>query len=142
MWLLNFLPDWLFYATALIGVIGLVASKFISFIPFLNTYRLPVSIGSLLLLLISIWFIGGAANEEKWQARVKELEAKIAVAEQKSADENVKIQTKVINKIDVVKVRGQDIIQYVDREVTVYDTQCVIPKPFIEAHNRAAEAVK
>lgn len=142
MWLLNFLPDWLFYATALIAIAGLVAAKFVSFIPLLTTYKLPITIGSGLLLLVSVWFIGGAANEEKWQARVKELEAKIAIAEQKSAEENVKIQTKVVQKIDIVKVRGEEIIQFVDREVKVYDSQCVIPKPFIEAHNRAAEGVK
>lgn len=142
MWILNFLPDWIFYLTAIVGVAALVAARFASFIPLLAPYKLPVSIGGFLVLLISMWFIGGAANEEKWQARVKELEAKIAVAEEKSKDENVKIETKVVQKIDIVKVRGEEIIQYVDREVKVFDASCVIPKPFIEAHNRAAEPVK
>ena len=142
MWILNFLPDWIFYFTAAVGAAALIAARFTSFIPLLAPYKLPVTIGGFLLLMVSVWFIGGAANEQKWQARVKELEAKIAVAEEKSNVENVKIQTKVVQKIDIVKVRGQEIIQFVDREVKVYDASCVIPKPFIEAHNKAAEPVK
>ena len=91
---------------------------------------------------------GGASNEEKWNARVKEMEAKVAVAEVKSKEENVKIETKVITKTQVIRERGKDIINYVDREVVKYDTkfapggQCEIPKEFIKALNDAAEPPK
>jgi hypothetical protein len=42
----------------------------------------------------------------------------------------------------VVKERGKDIVQFVDREVVKYDNKCEIPQPFVDAHNRAAEKVK
>ena len=91
---------------------------------------------------------GGISNEEKWNVRVKEMEAKVAVAEVKSKEENVKIETKVITKTQVIRERGKDIINYVDREVVKYDTkfapggQCEIPKEFIKALNDAAEPPK
>jgi hypothetical protein len=73
---------------------------------------------------------------------VKEMEAKLAAAEAESAKENIKIVEKVITRRNVIKQRGEDVIKYIDREVTKYDTQCVIPKEFIQAHNKAAEQVK
>jgi translation elongation factor EF-Tu-like GTPase len=91
---------------------------------------------------------GAISNEESWQAKVKEMEAKVAAAEIKSAKENIKIVEKVVKKTEYITRRGQDIIQYVDREVVKYDEkfkpsgQCELPKEFIKAINNAAEAPK
>jgi hypothetical protein len=91
---------------------------------------------------------GAISNEEAWQARVKEMESKVAAAEVQSVKENVKIVEKVVKKTEYITRRGQDIIQYVDREIVKYDTKfapggvCEIPKEFIKAHNDAAEAPK
>jgi hypothetical protein len=59
-----------------------------------------------------------------------------------SVKENTKIETKYVNKVQVIKEHGAAVIQYVDREVVKYDNQCVIPKEFIIAINRAAELPK
>jgi hypothetical protein len=91
---------------------------------------------------------GGLADYKIWEAKVKEVEAKLAEAELKSAKENTKIVTKVITKTQIVKTRGQDIVRYVDREIIKYDEKfakggiCEIPQEFIKAHNDSAEAVK
>ncbi len=84
--------------------------------------------------------------EETWRERVAEVEAKLRVAEAQSAKENVKIVERVVKKTEYITRRGQDIVQYVDREIVKYDTkfapggQCEIPREFIQIHNRAAEA--
>ena len=50
--------------------------------------------------------------------------------------------------LEIVKIKGEEVIKYVDRELVKYDTkfaaggQCEIPKEFIKAHNDAAEAPK
>lgn len=91
---------------------------------------------------------GAIHDNEKWEARVKEMEAKVAAAEVQSKEENVKIVEKVVTKTQVIKTRGQDIVKYVDREVVKYDTkfapggECEIPKEFIKALNDAAEPPK
>lgn len=74
--------------------------------------------------------------------KIKDLQVKLAEAEAKSQQENVKIVEKVVTKREYYRLRGKDIIQYVDREVTKYDNQCVIPKEFVKAHNDAAEKQK
>jgi translation elongation factor EF-Tu-like GTPase len=91
---------------------------------------------------------GAISNEESWQAKVKEMEAKVAAAEIKSQEENVRVVEKVVKKTEYITRRGQDIIQYIDREIVKYDDkfksggQCELPKEFIKAINKAAEAPK
>lgn len=91
---------------------------------------------------------GAIYDNDAWEARVKEMESKVAVAEVQSKEENIKIVEKVVTKTKIIKSRGEDIVKYVDREVVKYDTkfapggECEIPKEFIKAINDAAEAPK
>lgn len=142
MWVLNFLPYWIFYGIFFIGLLGLLASFVLKFIPFVSMYRTPVQAASVVAIIFGTYMSGAISNEEAWQAKVKELEAKIVLAEAQSAQENTKIVEKVVKKTEVIKQRGADIVKYVDREVVKYNNQCVIPKEFVKAHNDAAEQPK
>lgn len=151
MWLLQWLPNWIFYAVLIAGVFGLAASyliRFLSFIPFLYVYKTPIQLGSIAAIVIGTFMAGAIHDNEQWEARVRQMEEKVAAAEVQSKEENIKIVEKVVNKVQIVKTRGEDIVKYVDREIVKYDTKfttggvCEIPKEFVEAHNRAAEAPK
>jgi hypothetical protein len=148
MWILSWLPNWIFYGIFFAGLLGLLATYVMKFIPFVYVYRTPIQAVSVLAIAIGTYMSGAISNEEAWQARVKEMEAKVAAAEVESAKENVKIVEKVVVKTEYITRRGQDIIQYVDKEVVKYDTkflpggQCEIPKEFIKAINTASEAPK
>ena len=124
----------------LTGIVLTVAGFFIKSIPLLNQYRVPAQILGVALLTLGVYIRGGLAVETEWRERVAQVEAKLKAAEEKSTKENTRIETRVIRKTEYIKTRGQDIIQYVDREVAKYDETCAIPPPFIRAHNRAAEA--
>lgn len=142
MWVVEFLPAWFFYATFLIGVVGLVATFFIGLLPFFKQYVLPARIIFTIILVGSTWFLGAASNEEKWQQRIKELEAKIAVAEAKSKIVNTKIVTKVVTKTKVIREKAKERVTYIDREIVKYDNKCEIPNEFIKVLNEAAESPK
>jgi hypothetical protein len=133
MWILNWLPDWLFYAILFSGILGVILSKFVPVY-----YRTAVQAISVLCIISGIYMSGAIHNNDVWTSRVKDLEVKLAEAETKSAQENIKIVEKVVKKTEYYKERGRDIVQYVDREVVKYDNQCEIPKEFIDAHNKAA----
>ena len=98
------------------------------------------------MLCLGMYLVGGIANEAVWKQRVLEVEQKLAVAAAASQTENVKIIERVVKKTEYITRRGQDVVQYVDREIVKYDTKfapggtCEIPQEFITAHNRAAEA--
>ena len=138
MWILQFLPNWIFYALFFCGIAALLVTHFIKILPQAKL----IQAGSVVVVLFSVYMVGAISNNDAWLARVKELEVKVAEAEAKAATLNTDIVEKAVTKIQVVKQRGQDIIKYVDREVVKYDTTCVIPKEFVSTHNRAAEAPK
>ena len=148
MWILQWLPDWIFYAIFFVGLLGLLATYVMKFIPLVNVYRTPIQAISILAIAIGTYMSGAISNEEAWQAKVKEMEAKVAAAEVQSVKENIKIVEKVVIKTQIVRTRGEDIVKYVDREIVKYDTKfapggvCEIPKEFIKALNDAAEAPK
>jgi len=148
MWILQWLPDWIFYAIFFVGLLGLLATYVMKFIPLVNVYRTPIQAISILAIAIGTYMSGAISNEEAWQAKVKEMEAKVAAAEVKSAKENIKVVEKLVTKTEYITRRGQDIIQYVDKEVAKYDDrfkpggQCELPKEFINAINNASEAPK
>jgi hypothetical protein len=131
-------------------LLGLAATYLLRFIPLpaIYIYKTPIQLISVVLIAIGTYMSGAISNEEAWLARVQELEAKVEAAQVESVKENVKIETKVVTKTQVIKQRGEDIIQYIDKEIVKYDTkflpggECEIPKEFIQAHNKAAEAPK
>lgn len=150
MWILHFLPDavilWFCNILLLVGVVLTIAGFFAHRIPLVWQYQLPFKVLGIALLTLGVYFRGGYAVEQQWRERVAEVEAKLRVAEAESARENVKIVERVVKKTEYITRRGQDIIQYVDREIVKYDTKfapggiCEIPREFVQAHNRAAEA--
>jgi hypothetical protein len=140
MWILKFLPDWIFYGIFLVGVIGFAVTYLFKYIPvpFIYMYRKPIQIGSVLAIIFGTFMSGAIYDNEAWEARVKEMEAKVAKAEQQSKEENEKINDKV-EKVKEKIVQKQVVVkQYIDREVVKYDNSCVIPKEFIDVHNKAA----
>jgi len=146
MFILHFLPDsvilWFCNGLLVAGIALTIIAFFIRSIPLINQYRIPAQVLGIALLVAGVYFRGGYAVEQVWRERVAKLEAQIMVAQAASQEVNVEIQTRVVKKTEYITRRGQDIVEYVDREVVKYDNTCVIPDPFVQAHNLAAEPVK
>lgn len=134
MWILQFLPSWIFALTGFISVAVYLVTKTTNILP----YQKLLEYGSIFVLGFSVYMVGAIHNNDTWLAKVRELEAKLQVAEAESREANTKIETKVVTKTQVIKQRAQETVQYIDREVVRYDTSCVIPPEFISAHNKAA----
>ena len=144
MWILNFLPYWVFYAILGIGVVGLAITYLLRFIPIpaIYVYKTPIQLVSILFIVYGVYMAGSIANNEAWEAKVKEVEAQLAEAQARGAEETVKIVEKVVVQKQVIKERGQDIVKYVDREVVKFDNKCEIPPAFVDVHNKAAEKIQ
>lgn len=144
MWILQWLPNWIFYAILFLGLIGFLVTYLLKFIPIpaLYMYRAPIQIVSVIFIVIGVYMAGSIANNEAWEAKVKEVQAKLAEAEAKGAVETVKIVEKVVVQKQVIREKGQDIVKYVDREVVKFDNKCEIPPAFVDVHNKAAEKIQ
>ena len=147
-WMLGLIPEWV-WTTLLVGsVIGILSAWLLKRIPFVSQYRFPIQAVSVASLLVSIWFISANSTNAVWEAKIKDLEDKVKLAEEAANTKNVEIQEKIVTKTTVIKEKGKTQIEYVDRvitqdkEVIKYIEQCPVPKAIIDAHNAAAEMNK
>jgi hypothetical protein len=138
-WLLQLIPDgifvWLTYLLFAAGVILYVASKLVSWIPLMGRYRFPAELVGVLALVISAYFYGGVSYREQ----IAEMKQQVRIAEEKSQQVNTVIETKIIEKVKVVKENV-----YITREIVKevagrqLDAQCSLPQSTISLHDSAS----
>jgi hypothetical protein len=144
MWIFEWLPDAVTHIIFLVGAVGVFAGFVLTFIPFVKQYRVAIQIASIFIFALGVYLEGGLADNKEWTAKIKELEAKIAVAEERSKTSNVIVEEKIVTKTQIVKEKGKNIVQYIDREVVKnneiikYVENCPVPKDLVNIHNQAA----
>lgn len=150
MWVLNILPDFLLGVFVnliiLLGLAGVVVSAafkyVIKYFPQIIPYRTALQIASVVLLALGVYLKGGQVVEEKWRARVAELEAKVAIAEEKSKVANETVKTVFVDKVKIVKEQ-QVVVQEKIKTVEVQiDSQCKITADTVDILNQAAKGGK
>jgi len=143
MIILHLLPDSFLAMTVhlilLLGISGTVLGFFLQYIPGIIQYRIPLKVLSTLLLISGIYFEGSYSTEMGWRARVKEVEAKVAIAEAKSQEVNVIIQEKVVEKIKVVKEKVIVNQVKIQKEKEIINAECKIPNIAIDIYNTAVK---
>jgi phenylpyruvate tautomerase PptA (4-oxalocrotonate tautomerase family) len=135
-WLINYIPSVIFHILLLISVVGILTSFFLGMVPFVSQYKTPIQIISILVLAFALYSEGSIANNEQWEAKVKEQEQKVALAEQKSADLNERLQEALNYKTSIIEGKKNEII----KEITqyVHDT-CNLSNVAVVLHNSSAE---
>lgn len=143
MWILNFLPTWIAYAITAIGVAGLVISFFTGlftrFFPTLHAVKFPLQILSTAIALFGVYLWGGISNQEMWEGRVKAMEEKVAVAEEKAKTANSKIEYKYIDRVKVVKDVQIVVKEKIVEVEKIIDGKCEIAPEAVEILNMAAK---
>ena len=142
-WMLSLIPDslfiWITYILFGIGIVLYVASKLVVWIPMMGQYKLPAELVGVVFLVVGSYLFGSYGTEMIWRNRVAELESKVKVAEEKSQQVNTVIETKIVEKIKVVKENV-----YVNREIIKevagkqLDAQCTLPKSTVSLHDSAS----
>ena len=138
-WILQLIPDsifvWMTYLLFAAGVVLYVASKMVSWIPLMGQYRLPAELAGVVALIIAAYFYGGVSYRDQ----IAEMKQQIQIAEERSQQVNTVIETKIIEKVKVVKENV-----YITREIVKevagqqLDTQCSLPRSTISLHDSAS----
>lgn len=139
MWILDFLPGWIFTLITLAGAGAYLITEVLGNIPFVAQYLRAIRAGAIIALVFGVYMMGGAANQEKWEARVKELEAKVAVAEEQSKTANAKLDAKMKEKAKVIKEKEYIIKEKLVQIKDSIDAMCQVPVEAIKLLNEAAE---
>lgn len=138
MWMINWLPEFFIHLILIAGLVGTIAGFVLGFIPFISKYKLPIQIISLLVLSLGIYLEGGLSEKQKWELRVKEMEAKVAAAQAESNKVNTEIVERVVTEKEYIRLKGEKVVEYIDREIKVLDDSCKVPEVAIKAHDMSA----
>jgi len=136
IWLLSFLPNFIFHLIVIIAILGLLAATFFSFIPFVSTYTSPIKIVSIVMLVIGIWFEGGISNNDAWLTKVKEMELKVAKAEAQSAEINTKLAYEINVKNKIIKENSNANSKAITKYVT---DECKLSNAAVSLHNSSSK---
>jgi len=94
-----------------------------------------------IVLLLGVWLKGGESERRVWQERVKELEAKVAKAEEESRTANAKMDKAVRDSQQQIKNNTRIIVQKVP-EVITREANCTVPEPAVNLYNQAARGAE
>ena len=144
MWIINVLPDWLFYGMFFIGVIGFSITYMLKWIPIaaIYIYKTPIQLVSIALVALGTFMSGAVWNQNAWLSKVHQLEKEVAEAEAKAQKVNTEVVVKYVTKTQVIKEKGDDVVKYIDREVIKIDEQCKLSSEAVKAHNDSAKERK
>lgn len=142
MWILNFIPDeFLLLVVDMVLFIGIASTIFsfflIGWVPGVNRYKSPIQVLSVIVLVAGVYFKGGYAIEEEWRAKVRDLEAKLQETESKSKEVNMIIETKVVEKVKIVKQNVDVIKKEIEIQRVEIDKECKLTPKAKEIHNKA-----
>jgi hypothetical protein len=140
MFLINLIPDSVLFGFVWMTIVCGIAMYFASMFPFISNYKAILRPLGVVLMVAGVYFYGSYDTEMKWRAKAAELQAEIDRKNEVSAQVTTEIVTKYIDKVKVVKEKGDVIIKEIPKYITKEsDANCTISKSFILLHNSAAK---
>ena len=138
IWLLNFLPTWIFQAVALgLIVLGVGVHMFVRH-PIVPSI-IPKIIGALL-VVAGVFVSGGIWTQSEFLEAVKKQKEEIARLEKASGEITTKVEKVYIERTKVIKEKGDVIIEKVPEYISKdADAKCDVPNGFVVLHNSAVK---
>jgi len=102
-------------------------------------YRL-LALAALAVALIGFGWVKGAGHvQARWDATVQQQSLKTAAVRERQAQATVKVVTEYVDRVRIVRERGDTIIKEVPVYVPVQaDAACTINRGFVRLHDAAA----
>jgi hypothetical protein len=139
LWLISFLPDWVFHIVIFLGIGSLIASAILKRLPTLHIYSFVTYFAGLVLIVSGVWFEGGISEKTSWEQRVKDLEAKVQVAEAKSQQVNTVIETQIVERVKIVKDTKNANKETAKLIASQLDSKCIVPESTVMLINSASQ---
>jgi cytochrome c biogenesis protein CcdA len=142
MWILKFLPDFVFHLIFIAGLLGLGASFVLKFVPFVTQYRLVIQVAASIMIAVGLYMEGAISDNTAWMDRVHALEKKVAEAEARSADANTQLVSRLAAKQKEIAAVQADAHNRVQQAAASIDAVCPVPATVISILNDAAGGKK
>lgn len=139
MWLISLLPEWIIHLVTLGSISALMVSLLLAtVIP--AGYRISAQILAAVLVSFCLYLEGGIANEESWKLKEAQTKQEIAELKNQRSEATIQVVTKYIDRVKVVKEKGNVIIQEVPKYITQTDNdRCILPDSVRMLHDAAID---
>jgi cytochrome c biogenesis protein CcdA len=139
MWILKWLPDFVFHLIFLAGLVGLGASFVLKFVPLVTQYRVVTQVAASILIALGLYMEGAISDNTAWVERVHALEKKVAEAEAKSADANTRLVTAMAKNREKIAANQQAVKQAIQQNIQAINRQCKLTDVSVEMYNQAVK---
>ena len=137
MWILKFIPDFVFHLIFIVGLLGLGASFVLKFVPFFVQYRVVIQVAASIMIAIGLYMEGAISDNNAWVDRVHQMEKKVAEAEAKSADANTRLVTELAKNKEKIAANQQAVKQAIQQNIQAINRQCKLTDVSVEMYNQA-----
>jgi hypothetical protein len=138
MWVLNWLPDFVFHLMLLVGLLALAASFVLQFIPFVSKYRIPIQVAGIVMTVVAVWYEGGIAKDAEYRARIAQMELKISRSETEAAEANTKLAEQILKENARIKALTEANKKRLKELADQLNKQCTVDQSVIDILNNAA----
>ena len=138
-WMVGLLPTWAFHSMIAAGSALIVASWVLKRISFVSQYNFPIYVIGTTLTIAGVWYSGMRESQAIWEARLKDMTAQVAIAEARSQQVNTVIETKVVERVKIVKDTknaNKETAKLIARQL---DDRCVVPESTVVLINSASQ---
>jgi len=139
MWILNWLPDFVFHLMLLVGLLAIGASFVLSFIPFVSEYKLPIQVAGIILTVVAVWYEGGIAKDAEYKIRIAEMQLKISRSETAAAEANTKLAEQILREQARIKDITETNKKRLQELAGQLNKQCTVNNSVITVLNDAAK---
>jgi cytochrome c biogenesis protein CcdA len=137
MWILKWLPDFVFHLIFIAGLLGLGASFVLKFVPFFVQYRVVIQVTASVMIAVGLYMEGAISDNTAWVDRVHQMEKKVAEAEAKSADANTRLVTENPQNREKSAANKASVKQAIQQNIQAINRQCKLTDVSVEMYNQA-----
>jgi cytochrome c biogenesis protein CcdA len=137
MWILKWLPDFVFHLIFIAGLLGLGASFVLKFVPFFVQYRVVIQVTASIMIAVGLYMEGAISDNTAWVDRVHVMEKKVAEAEAKSADANTRLVTEIAQNREKIAANQASVKQAIQQNIQAINRQCKLTDVSVEMYNQA-----
>ena len=139
MWILKWLPDFVFHLIFIVGILGLAGSFVLGFVPFVSKYKLPIQVAASLLLVFGAYVEGGISDNNAWEARVSDLKLQVAKAEAATADANAKLTSALATHKAAIVAAQAATKQAIQENASSINKECKLNDISVQMYNQAVK---
>ena len=136
-WMFNLIPDnafvWITYAMMTLGLALYVASKLVSWLPFIGRYKLAAELTGIVALMIASYLYSGVGYREM----IADLKEQVLISEKRAADASARVEIQVVEKVKIVEKKVEVVRTQIVKDKEVINKDCKINDVAIQNYNNA-----